>query len=202
MEEGVNKPYKNLKGNIYVKQGADKRRITENAEILRLFHSSRLYLPDEEPVLGTSVADLDDKRIDRFLQKVYGKGRDDFDVPYETLLNNLKITSADGSLTLAGLLFFGKHPEWTKPSFIIKAVAFYGNSIGDTQYKDSRDLDGTIPEQFDQAMRFLDNNLHHIQAGQSFNSLGILEVSRIALEEILQNAQVHREYIRPPLSVY
>lgn len=86
--------------------------------------------------------------------------------------------------------------EWTKPSFIIKAVAFYGNSIGDTQYKDSRDLDGTIPEQFDQAMRFLDNNLHHIQAGQSFNSLGILEVSRIALEEILQNAQVHREYIK------
>lgn len=45
-------------------------------------------------------------------------------------------------------------------------------------------------------MNFLENNLHHIQAGQNFNSLGVLEVSRIALEEILQNAQVHREYIK------
>ena len=196
IDEGVSKPYKDLSGNIYVKQGADKRRITENAEMLRLFHQSRLYLPDEEPVVGTSADDLDDKRLDRFLEKSYGKGRDDFDVPFKTLLNNLKITAPDGSLTLAGLLFFGKHPEWVKPSFIIKAVAFYGNSIGDTQYKDSRDMDGTIPEQFEQAMKFLDNNLHHIQAGQSFNSLGILEVSRIALEEILQNALVHREYIK------
>jgi len=57
-------------------------------------------------------------------------------------------------------------------------------------------MDGTIPEQFEQGMKFLENNLHHVQAGQSFNSLGVLEVSRIALEEILQNAQVHREYIK------
>lgn len=34
IEEGKNKPYKNLKGEIWVKQGADKRRITENIEIL------------------------------------------------------------------------------------------------------------------------------------------------------------------------
>ncbi len=97
---------------------------------------------------------------------------------------------------MAGLLFFGKHPEWKRPAFIIKAVAFYGNDIGGTQYKDSRDLDGTIPEQFEQGIKFLENNLHHVQAGQNFNSLGVLEVSRIALEEILQNAQVHREYIK------
>ena len=32
--EGKNKPYKNLQGEIWVKQGADKRRITENVEIL------------------------------------------------------------------------------------------------------------------------------------------------------------------------
>ncbi len=196
IDEGITKPYKNINGSIYVKQGADKRKVNENAEILRLFHTSRLYQPDEEPILGTSVDDLDDKRLDRFLQKVYSKGRDDFDVPFDKLLRSLKITSEDGSLTLAGLLFFGKHPEWKRPAFIIKAVAFYGNDIGGTQYKDSRDLEGTIPEQFEQGMRFLENNLHHVQAGQNFNSLGVLEVSKIALEEILQNAQVHREYIK------
>ena len=57
-------------------------------------------------------------------------------------------------------------------------------------------MEGTIPELFDQAMHFLDINLHHVQAGQSFNSLGRLEISKIALEEILQNALCHREYIK------
>ncbi|HRP67952.1 MAG TPA: ATP-binding protein, partial [Turneriella sp.] len=32
------------------------------------------------------------------------------------------------------------------------------------------------------------------QAGQNFNSIGKLEVSQIALEELLQNALVHRDY--------
>ena len=35
--QGKNKPYKNLNGEIWVKQGADKRRITENSEILLYF---------------------------------------------------------------------------------------------------------------------------------------------------------------------
>ena len=34
VEQGKNKPYKNLNGEIWVKQGADKRRVTENTEIL------------------------------------------------------------------------------------------------------------------------------------------------------------------------
>lgn len=46
IEEGKNKPYKNLNGEIWVKQGADKRRITENAEILALFQDSGNYQPD------------------------------------------------------------------------------------------------------------------------------------------------------------
>ena len=48
---------------------------------------------------------------------------------------------------------------------------------------------------FDMAMNFCENNLHHVQAGQSFNSIGQLEVSRIALEELIQNALIHRLYI-------
>lgn len=196
INEGISKPYKDLNNNIWVKQGADKRRITENSEILRLFSASQIYNPDEAPVVGTSLADLEDRRIDRYLQKVYGKGRNDFDVPYSKLMSNLRIADKNGMLTLAGLLYFGSHPQQFKPAFNIKAVAFYGNEMGGTEYRDSKDLEGTIPELFDQAMHFLDINLHHVQAGQSFNSLGRLEISKIALEEILQNALCHREYIK------
>ena len=45
-------------------------------------------------------------------------------------------------------------------------------------------------------MSFLKANLHNIQAGQGFNSIGKLEISEVALEEILQNALVHRDYTR------
>lgn len=196
VEEGCSKPYKDSTGSIWVKQGADKRHITENAEILRLYSESKKYYPDEDGVSGSTIEDLDDKKIDAYLLKVYGKQRTDFGVPFEVLMHNMHITTHSGELTLGGLLYFGKHPQTFKPNFCIKAVAFFGNEIGGTEYRDSRDIMGTIPEMFDEAMRFLNGNLHHVQAGQSFNSVGVLEISRVALEELIQNALCHREYIR------
>ncbi|MCD8296388.1 MAG: putative DNA binding domain-containing protein [Prevotella sp.] len=196
IEEGTDKPYKDAGGNIWVKQGADKRRVTENSEILRLFSAGKAYNPDESAVAGTSLSDLDDKKINNYLNHVYGKERGDFGLPFDSLMKNLRVITPTGELTLAGLLYFGKNPQQYRPVYCIKAVAFSGNSIAGTSYRDSRDLLGTIPELFDDAMHFLDVNLHHVQHGQSFNSLGVLEVSRIALEEIVQNALCHREYIK------
>ncbi len=190
IEEGINKPYKDLNGNIWVKQGADKRRITENCEILRLFHYSHTYTPDEEPVIGTSEKDLDGRLIDTYIRKVYIRKKKILECLTSTCYKNLRIMDESKTLTLSGLLYFGKHPQQYKPSFMIKAVAFYGNDIAGTQYRDSKDIEGTIPELFEQGMAFLKSNLHHIQAGQSFNSIGKLEISEIALEETLQNALV------------
>ena len=45
-------------------------------------------------------------------------------------------------------------------------------------------------------MMFFDTNLKHTQQNQSFNSQGILEISKIALEELLQNALLHRNYFK------
>lgn len=73
VDEGVNKPYKNLSGDIFMKQGADKRRVTENAEILRLFHQSGAYYPDHEMVRGTGIADLNRQLIEEYCTKNFGK---------------------------------------------------------------------------------------------------------------------------------
>ena len=72
IEEGKNKPYKNLNGVIWVKQGADKRRITENTEILALFQDSGCYQPDAAAVSETTFDDLDRYAIDgKFWKKLY-----------------------------------------------------------------------------------------------------------------------------------
>lgn len=195
VDEGVNKPYKNLSGDIYVKQGADKRRVTENAEILRLFHQSGAYYPDHEMVRGTSAADVNRQLVEEYCTKNFGKSVAGMGLAYEQLLKNLHILTPDGECTLAGLLFFGIEPQIYMPAMIIKAVAFYGNDMGGLEYRDSKDIMGTVPQLFDQGMSFMKVNLHSVQAGQGFNSVGRLEISQIALEEILQNALVHREYI-------
>ncbi len=90
------------------------------------------------------------------------------------------------------MLFFGKEPQKFKPAFCIKAVYFVGNDIEGITYRDSKDIKGTIPNLFDEGMRFLKSNLRWVQKDQDFNSIGILEISKIAIEELLQNALVHR----------
>ena len=174
VQRGRNKPYKDLAGHIWVKQGADKRRVTENSELLSLFQDSGEYHADEASVKDTSVRDIDTLALDRFFQNVYGKPMTEFDVPQDQLLHNLHITDSEGRLTTAGLLFFGQRPQQFKPMFVIKAVWFYGNSIAGTEYRDSRDIEGTIPEMFEQAMMWLKSCLRRTQNGQSFNSIGQL----------------------------
>jgi len=57
-------------------------------------------------------------------------------------------------------------------------------------------LTGTIPELFKQAMMFLTASLFHLQKEPDFNSKGELEISQIALEELVQNALLHRDYFK------
>ncbi len=202
--EGRNKPYKNLQGEIWVKQGADKRRITENAEILALFQESGAYHPDAEGVQGTSFADLDRYAIDDYLQKVYATTLDGFGGNAEQVLRNIHILDRAGTPTLAGYLFFGKHPEFHCPTCMVKAVAFYGNDLTGTHYRDTKEILGNMPQLYDKSMAFLKANLHNLQEeGASFNTLGKLEIPEEVLEEVLQNALVHRDLLRSaPIRIF
>ncbi len=194
---GRNKPYKDLSGSIWVKQGADKRRVTENSEILGLFQDSREFFPDEMGIEGTSAEDLDSKALDRFFENVYNKPLKNFGIAKAKLLRNLHVTDSVGRLTKAGLLFFGEQPQWYAPTFVIKAVWFYGNDLSGKEYRDSRDIDGTIPEMYEQAMMWLKSCLRRTQSGQSFNSIGKLEIPETVLEELIQNALVHNDLLKP-----
>ena len=197
VKNGAYKPYKDLAGNIWVKQGADKRRVTENTEIRRLLQSSRQYQADVDGVEGTSEADIDTKALDEYFAHVYSKGVDEFNIPRESVLRNAHITDGLGRLTIAGLMFFAKDPQQFRPQHCIKAVCFVGNELGGTQYRDSRDITGTIPEMYDEAVRWVKSCLTRQQNGKSFNSIGDLEIPEVVLEELTQNALVHIDLLKP-----
>ena len=58
VEEGVAKPYKDRNGTIWLKQGCDKRKLTENAEQLRLFQQSGLLFIDSQAQAGQHMYEM------------------------------------------------------------------------------------------------------------------------------------------------
>jgi ATP-dependent DNA helicase RecG len=193
--DGTDKPYKDKDGIIFLKNGANKRKVTNNEEILRLLSKGKHLLVDELPVNQASITDINKDKFDQFFLREFKMEYDKLGLTYEGALKAKRVIK-DGRITLGGFLFFAKNPQQIKPAFCIKCVAFYGNSLGGSEYRDSRDINGTIPDLFDEGMAFFKRNLLHTQQGQNFNSQGILEISEIALQELLENALIHRDYIK------
>lgn len=193
--EGIDKPYKDKDGIIFLKNGANKRKVTNNEEILRLLSKGKHLLADELPVNQASVQDINKEKFDAYFQREFKASYEELGLTYEEALRAKRVVK-DGSITLAGFLFFGKNPQAIKPALCIKCVSFYGNSLGGSSYRDSRDINGSVPVLYDEGMAFFKRNLLHTQQGQNFNSQGILEISEVALQEILENALIHRDYIK------
>lgn len=193
VEEGVDKPYITNDGLIYVRSGADKRKVTSREEIRRLFAEADLIHAGEIPVSGSTVNDLDLNFFEEFYQEANDRSWKDEDLPLLQLLQNMNL-AREGKLNLAGLLLFGKNPQKFKPQFIIKAVYFKENDITSDEYIDSEDIGGRLSNQYALAMAFFKRNLKKVQKGQSRNTTGILEIPTIVLEELTVNALVHRDY--------
>ena len=195
IEEGLSKPYKDANGTIFVKNGSDKRKVTSNDEIARLL-GSRNLLADETEIFETSINDLDSRLFAEYFKKEFETSYEEKGLTLERALIAKKVMRND-HLTLAGLLFFGKEPQTLRPAFCIKAVMFAGNDIGSNNYRSKpEDLTGTIPELFRQGMLYVKSCIKYLQNGQGFNSTGKPEISITALEEVLQNALVHRDYFK------
>ncbi len=190
---GPSKPYITKNGVVWAKVAADKRKISRD-ELKRLFHSSKDFHPDEEPV-NAGIEALDLTYFSKYYFMLKNQAMVDSGYTMEELLKRMGVTEG-GHLNLAGLLFFGKEPELIRPVFQVKAVAFYGNAIEDTAYRDSIDTVGNIESQYSMCLDFLKRNLRYIQKDKSFNSTGDLEVSQVALEEALMNAFFHRDYTK------
>lgn len=179
---------------IWLKSGADKRRVNSKEELRRLFQSVDQFHADELPTKAGLDA-LDKLRLRDFLREVYARDYPDSPDELRQLLRNLNLATETAVLNLAGLLLFAERPERFKPQFIVKAIRYPGNSIDTNEYLDSEDFAGPLRTQFDGAMAFIQRNLHKVQAGRGVNAPGIPEIPSAVFEELLVNALVHRDYL-------
>ena len=224
VKQGRNKPYRDSKGIVWVKQGADKRKVFDNAELIAMLMENGQMHPDSMPVNGTSIKDLDENTLRDYLLNRF---RSDFERQQlsitelrhrsldeiagilsqtpEGILKNNGLVMEDGTLTVAALMLMGKYPQRWLPAFTVRCVSFVGNSIGGTEFRDKsgNDADGNAVHLYNYIISFLTRNLRKKQVEKDFNSQGELEVSTASLSEIVTNGILHRSYvIEAPLRVF
>lgn len=224
IEQGKNKPYRDSKGIVWVKQGADKRKVFDNTELIAMLMENGQMHPDSMPIKGTSIKDLDENTVRDYLlsrfrsdyerqqlsiaelkHKSLAEIADIISQTPEGILKNNGLIMEDGTLTLAALMLMGKYPQRWLPAFTVRCISFVGNSIGGTEFRDKsgNDADGNAVYMYNYIISFLTRNLRHKQVEKDFNSLGELEVSMTSLSEIVANAILHRSYvIEAPLRVF
>ena len=227
VKEGLNKPYHDNKGIVWVKNGADKRKVFDNAELAEMMTDCGSFAPDEAGVRDATVNDLDattikqflGNRFDRVLEKkgltgdafneasldmicsAIAKGHD-----CEKILRNLRFIRPDGTLTVAAMLLFGKYTQRWMPMMTAKCICFAGNSIGSKVFRDKvndADMEGNLLHQYDTIMDFFTRNLHNVQIGDEFNSMGKLEIPYTSLVEFTVNSLVHRSLnMKAPVRIF
>ena len=207
-----------------MKQGSDKRKVFDNAELIAMLMENGQMHPDCMPVNGTSIKDLDENTLRDYLLNRF---RSDFERQQlsvtelrhrsldeiagvlsqtpEGILKNNGLVMEDGTLTVAALMLMGKYPQRWLPAFTVRCVSFVGNSIGGTEFRDKsgNDADGNAVHLYNYIISFLTRNLRKKQVEKDFNSQGELEVSTASLSEIVTNGILHRSYvIEAPLRVF
>lgn len=192
--KGIDKPYFDKNGIIWLKSGADKRRVNSKEELRRLFQMTDQFHGDELPTKA-GIEALDKLRFRDFLRNVYKREFPDDPKELSRLLQNMNLATDEGMLNLAGVLMFAERPEWIKPQFVVKAIRYPGNKIHATDYLDTEDFAGPLRKIFDDAMAFVMRNLHKVQAGRGVNAPGLSEIPESVFEELLVNALVHRDYL-------
>lgn len=227
VKEGLNKPYHDNKGIVWVKNGADKRKVFDNAELAEMMTDCGSFAPDEAGVRDATVNDLDattiklflGNRFERVLEKkgltgdafneasldmicsAIAKGHD-----CEKILRNLRFIRPDGTLTVAAMLLFGKYTQRWMPMMTAKCICFAGNSVGSKVFRDKvndADMEGNLLHQYDTIMDFFTRNLHNVQVGDEFNSMGKLEIPYTGLVEFTVNSLVHRSLnMKAPVRIF
>lgn len=224
IKQGKNKPYRDSKGIVWVKQGADKRKVFDNAELIAMLMENGQMHPDCMPIKGTNIKDLDENTVRNYLLNRFRSDYERQQLPIielkhkslteiadiisqtpEGILQNNGLIMEDGTLTLAALMLMGKYPQRWLPAFTVRCISFVGNSIGGTEFRDKsgNDADGNAVHMYNYIISFLTRNLRHKQVEKEFNSPGELEVSMTSLSEIVANGILHRSYvIEAPLRVF
>lgn len=170
----------------------------------RSFERRGMLIPFEErPVFSTDTELIEKTRISDYYERRYGGPLDETRIPYENLLQNLKLVMTDESdqfrPTGLGLLLFSSAPSQYIPGAYID-LACYDSKVPDAnQQIDAKAFRGTIVEQIEQSLDYFRVS-PYVPTAALKGEIGRKDqpaYSLRALQEAVVNALVHRDYNIP-----
>lgn len=212
VSQGPDKPYARIHDNrrtYFIRVGSTSQEASRE-ELERMFQASGRIQYGLKPVPGTTLVDLDRRRLrDYFGRVLGGSAPDDAAIEeWEKLLCNLDLmTESLGQAvsTVDGMLLFGRTPKRFLPHSGIRGLCYPGTTPGYATRADENlkgplvplcTADGSIYESglVEQALDFVNRYTEptaHLKGG---HRVDIPAYPATVLRETIVNALVHRDY--------
>ncbi len=196
-----------------IRVGTQSREASHD-ELIRLFQQRGSVSAELQPISGTSIADLNMRRLNNYFSDIRQQ-----DIPpidnqgeWETLLRNTEIMTENG-VTVGGMLLFGNNPKKFLHQSGIDAFAFKGTEKDyDTQERSMLKgpltplLSGNGSSNFDkksivemglveQALAFVKRNTHPTVVENGGMRREQQTYPDDVLREGIENAIIHRDYL-------
>jgi ATP-dependent DNA helicase RecG len=209
---GPDKPYArvhNDRRNYFIRVGSTSREATQE-ELQRMFQASGRIRYGMKPIPGSALPDLDFRRLKDYFSRLLNidHPKDNDTREWEKLLLNLELLSvADDMITVTvdGMLLFGKNPKHFLPQSGIRAITYDGPEP-DYAAREDRELrgpmtpihaeDGEIMESglAEQAFDFIRRNTGVHSYLEGARRVDRPDYPEQVLREVIVNALIHRDY--------
>ena len=188
---GEQKPYA-VSGSIYVRNGPNSEKVTSIEQMRRFFqHSDSIFFDTASCPSFKYPDDFDSDYFKEFI----GNAGITINISESSLLENLRLTSANKQLTNAAVLLFAKNVQKHISHATIRCVLFKGT---DKRYiLDSKEITGNLVVQYEEALKYIISKLnlrYEIENQKGGPRKEILEIPETVFREALVNALCHRSY--------
>lgn len=195
--------FKTAKGRLrgsYIRIGDADKPMTEY-EVYGYETFRKKIRDDVRPVEDCDAEALDRIALEEYLLKRKMERPNLAALPEEQLYELTGITK-NGHITLSAVMLFSLYPQAYFPRLCVIASSVRGNEAGVVDDKGqrftfSKCIEGTIPEMLDNAVGFVNNNMHNAVKIDPKTGIreDIPEYPLDAVREAILNALIHRDYI-------
>ena len=147
-------------GGHYYYRDVDRCRDMSPDHLGRLMARREILVPFEErPHLKAPLDALSKAIFEHYYERRYGQTLERSEIPYDRLLQNLKLVDKDETKTphptTLGLLLFYPSPHDYLGGAFVDLVAYDSAEPDANQQRDAKKITGTVPEQIERCVNYL-----------------------------------------------
>ncbi|RUA16399.1 MAG: hypothetical protein DSY55_04215 [Clostridia bacterium] len=184
-------------GRVLARRGSENRVLTgQDLTLAAVGRATGAFELEEVP--GSSILDLDEEVIAEYIEHRQRRQPTGFVGSTETLLKQIGALAESGSVTVSGMLLFGKEPQSFLPQAGLTFVMFPGEdrhgSEGIIGYGRRVDVSGPLARMIERTWQVVWESMDKKSVVRGLQREEVTEYPMIAVREALVNAFAHRDY--------